>query len=73
MSQMELPSEILNMSAVDRLQLIGRIWDSINDDGPPPISDSQREILDKRLAAFEADPNKGESWDQVRSELFGDE
>jgi putative addiction module component (TIGR02574 family) len=70
---MELPSEILNLPVVDRLQLIGRIWDSINDDGPPPMSERHKEIIDERLAALDANPNEGESWDQVRAEVFGDE
>lgn len=73
MSQIEVPPEILSLSIADRLTLIGKIWDSINREGPPPLSDEHRRILDERLAELEADPNQCEPWEKVRSELFGEE
>ncbi len=73
MNQIEVPLEILNLSIDDRLVLVGKIWDSINADNPPPIGDQQRKLLDERLAELEANPNRGEPWDKVRAELFGDD
>jgi len=73
MNQIEVPPEILNLPIGDRLVLMGKIWDSINADGPPPISDQQQKLLDARLEDLEANPNRGEPWDKVRSELFGNQ
>ncbi|MFN3193855.1 MAG: addiction module protein [Aureliella sp.] len=73
MNPIEVPSEILNLSVSDRLTLIGKIWDSINQEGTLPLSEEHRRVLDERLDALNENPNEGEPWDQVRSEVFGEE
>ncbi|MDP9194609.1 MAG: addiction module protein [Acidobacteriota bacterium] len=36
-----------------------------------PISDEVRDELDRRLAAYYADPSTARTWDEVKEELFG--
>jgi putative addiction module component (TIGR02574 family) len=55
MSQIEVPPEILKMPVTDRLELVGKIWDSISHDGFPPITESTRALIDARIE--EADAN----------------
>ncbi len=47
------------------------LWDQIatNPDGIP-LSESHRRILDERLRAYEADPDAGRPWEEVRDELL---
>lgn len=52
----------------DQIALAFRLWDESIDDGwVPEPSDDVIEELDRRLAAYEADPNKFVTWDQIRA------
>ena len=67
-----LRDQILNLSAADRLVLADEIWESLPDDAPhPPLSDSHRQELERRLAAQKANPAPGESWETVKREILG--
>ena len=57
------------MSPEDRLRLIGEIWDSLSPTDELEIPESHREELDRRLAAADADPAAGSSWEEVRARL----
>ena len=50
----------------DQLELVFRLWDQINDAGrrPTPRPDLLAEI-DRRLAAYEADPGRVLTWDEL--------
>ena len=58
------------MSIMDRLRLVEAIWESI-----PEVPDEfeipawQREELERRLAAADADPDAGVSWEELREQL----
>lgn len=73
MDPVEIPAEIRRMPVPDRLVLVGKIWDSIVEDGLPPLSEEQRHLLDERLAALESNPGEAEAWDKVRAEVFGEQ
>lgn len=60
------------LSAEDRLQLIGEIWDSLAPESEP-IPQSHREELDRRLAAADANPSAGRPWEEVRARLRGEQ
>ncbi len=65
-------AEILKLTVAERLQLIERIWDSIAADPEPvPLTEAEREELDRRLAEAEASPGVGRSWADVRAGLVG--
>jgi putative addiction module component (TIGR02574 family) len=66
--------EILRLSVSERLQLIETTWDSIAaTPDAVPITDAQREELDRRLERYAADPTRLSSWDEVRARLEAEE
>ena len=65
-------SQLLELPASERLQLVEAIWDSLLEVPEAiPISDAVREELDRRLAAYYADPSSARPWEEIREELFG--
>ena len=60
--------EISRLSVDERLELIGRLWDSLGH-GALPLSGAQQLELDCRLATLDQDRAEGLSWEQVRAEL----
>ena len=61
-----LVADILELPVAERVRLVEAIWDSIA--AAPealPLTDWQREELDRRLAEFEADPDSGATLEQV--------
>ena len=70
MSHTETINEIKSWSVDDRVELVNQIWDSIADDsGVPPITDSLRTELDRRIAVYEADPSNVVTWEQIEAKL----
>jgi putative addiction module component (TIGR02574 family) len=62
----ELVAEILALPVPERVRLVEAIWDSIS--AVPealPLTDWQKEELDRRLAEFEADPDAGATVEAV--------
>jgi putative addiction module component (TIGR02574 family) len=54
----------------DRLRLVESLWDRIVDAGEaPPLTETQRAELDRRLAAIEANPDDVASWEEVQRSL----
>jgi len=65
-------SELLELPADQRLQLVEAIWDSLIEVPEAiPISDDVREELDRRLAAYYEDPSSARPWRELKEELFG--
>lgn len=63
-------TEILELPVRERIRLVELIWDSIA--AVPeeiPVSDELRAELDLRLAEFEANPEAGLPWDEVRERV----
>ncbi len=61
-----LVAEILELPVADRMRLVEAIWDSIS--AAPedlPLTDWQREELDRRLAEFEADSDSSSTLEEV--------
>ena len=65
-------AEISQFSVAERIQLVEDIWDSIAS-RPEVISlsDAQREELDRRLEAYQQDPQAGASWQEVQQRVRG--
>lgn len=61
------------LSIAQRILLVEEIWESIADagDGGLPLTESQRQDLQRRLAAYEANPKAGSSWEEVKARLKG--
>lgn len=62
--------DILRLSVPERVQLVEDIWDSIAASPDAlPVTDEQRQELDRRLAAHAQDPSAARPWDEVRARL----
>jgi putative addiction module component (TIGR02574 family) len=60
--------DIAKLSTAERLSLISELWDSVaNED--VPLTQAQRDELDRRLSTFEADAAQAVSWETVKAEL----
>lgn len=58
------------LSIEDRLRLIEELWDSIAaTPDEVPVSEAQRQDLQRRLDASQADPKVGSTWEEVRRRL----
>ena len=65
MSRLEaLPNEL-------QFALATSVLDRLAAEGPLPVSEQLKTEFLQREQAFFADPSKGESWEVVREELFG--
>ena len=63
-------AEILELPVADRVRLIEMIWESITAvPNALPISDELKAELDRRLAEFEANPEAGLPWEEVRKRI----
>ena len=60
---------IEQLSSGERIELIGLIWDSLEEAQQPP-PDWHIEQLEQRMAAADADPNAGTPWEDVRTRLM---
>jgi putative addiction module component (TIGR02574 family) len=62
--------DIRKLSISERIQLVGDIWDTIAaSPGKVPLTDRQRQELDRRLDEHSKDHSAGRTWDAVRDEL----
>lgn len=69
-----MQQSLRNLPIDERIQLVEDLWDSIAADQQVlPLTDSQKDVLESRLAAYEADGNKGvpaaEAIAEVKSRL----
>ena len=59
-------AEILSLPVAERVRLVEAVWDSIS--AVPealPLTQWQKEELERRLAEFETDPDAGSSLEEV--------
>lgn len=62
-------AEIASLSVDERIRLVEAIWDSITSEhGQPELTETQREELERRLAAHIASPEDVVPWEDVRAQ-----
>ena len=57
------------LTVEERLTLIEAIWDSITPE-QLPLTEAQKQELDRRLTAYRANPNKVTSWEVIKAEAL---
>jgi len=65
-------ADVLELDVEERVKLVQAVWDSIA--AAPesvPLSEEERELLDRRLRAYYDDPNAGSPWADVKKRLLG--
>jgi putative addiction module component (TIGR02574 family) len=61
---------IERLGVEERLTLVEEIWDSIAaDSAAVPLTQAQRDELDRRIADHEANPDDVVSWEEVKTKL----
>lgn len=63
-----LLAKVSSLSPADRLELIGKVWDTLSPDDLP-VTDAERQLLDARLADMERNPDDQSSWPEVKAPL----
>ncbi len=62
--------EILDLPAAERVAIVQEIWESVVEDARAvPLSDAQRQELERRWLDFQQHPDDGESWADVKKTL----
>jgi putative addiction module component (TIGR02574 family) len=62
---------IERLSVVERIALVQEIWDSIAAEAEQsPLTESQKQEVDRRLAAHRANPQTAIPWEQVEAEAL---
>ena len=60
-------ADVTLMSIDDRIALAQAIWDSIADETDQfPLTDQQRQTLDRRIAELDAQPQNVLTWEQIK-------
>jgi putative addiction module component (TIGR02574 family) len=63
-------ADILELEISERIQLVEDVWDSIAAvPDAVPLTETQREELDRRLAAYHENPQALSPWDEVKKRL----
>lgn len=57
------------LTAEERVELIGRLWDSLDPAVAAPMTPGLAEELDRREAEADAEPDAGEAWPEIRDQL----
>lgn len=66
-----LTEEARKLSIAERIDLVEEIWDSIaEENGCFELSEAQKQELDRRLESFRANPSRGRTWEEIRSEFL---
>jgi putative addiction module component (TIGR02574 family) len=61
---------IRRLSVPDRVRLVQDIWDTLQPTASElPLTETQRALLDSRLAEHQADPDSAVSWEVARARL----
>ena len=63
------PVPLDDLTAERRIDLMGRLWDSLDPAAAAPITDALTAELDRREAEADSDPQDGESWTEVKATL----
>jgi putative addiction module component (TIGR02574 family) len=72
MSQTLKSLGIDQLSVAQRILLVEEIWDSIAADAEQaPLSEAQKQDLERRLDAYSKNPKAGSSWEDVKARLQG--
>ena len=67
-----LKVDIAQLSISERIQLAEDLWDSIvaeSNTNKFPLSEDQKQELDRRLEIYHQNPSQGSTWEEVKQKL----
>ena len=63
-------AELLELSVSERIQLVEDVWDSIAAvPDAVPLTEPQKEELDRRLDSYHQNPDAGSPWEFVKERI----
>ena len=66
-------SQFRELSSDEKIQLVQELWDEIVEEvSRRPLSESQRRLLDERLADEEQNPDDVEPWAKAKADILQD-
>jgi len=74
MSKAEILSELPKLTKEERYEIRAKLAEMDSDgwlDADDTLTDADKALLEKRLAAYERDPNAGSSWGDVEARVRG--
>lgn len=64
-------ADVLRLSVPDRIRLAQEIWDSVVEvPEAVELTREQAEEIDRRLAAYEKNPEQGSPWPEVKKRIL---
>ena len=73
MSTEPFVTQFRELSADEKIRLVQKLWDEITEEvSRMPLSESQRRLLDERLADEEQNPDDVEPWAKVKEDILRD-
>ena len=71
MTKVQVRTEALKLPIEERLELAQSLWDSVEEDAASlPLYEWQKNLLDRRLADAERNPDSWLSWDEVKARVL---
>ena len=71
MTRAELQDRLMDLPIEERLDLAQTLWDSAAPEPDlPALTDEQKALLEKRRAAFLADPDSFHFWEDVKARIL---
>lgn len=65
--------QILELPATDRVEIAQVIWESVFEHPEAvPLTQAQKDELERRWRLFEQNPDEGEPWDDVKRSLLSE-
>ena len=65
-------SDVLELDIPERIRLAQAIWDTIAEvPEAVPLSEVERQEIDRRLEDYRKDPSAGSPWPEVRAGILG--
>jgi putative addiction module component (TIGR02574 family) len=69
MGRAELWSELMKLTPAERIDLVQDLWDSIAQHDLPPLSEEEKNELERRLEEHRRDPSAAITWDEFKAQL----
>ena len=63
-----LLSQIKTLSAGDRMELLGVVWESFSPE-EAPVTEEEKQLLDARLTDFRQNPDDQSPWREVQARM----
>lgn len=63
-----LLSQVKTLSAVDRIELLSVVWETLTPEDAP-VTVEEKQLLDSRLADFQKNPDDQSPWREVQARM----